>query len=209
MPLGRTTTRKNDPDTISDETLMARFKRGNTGALDQLIGRYKRSLLNFLWRRTHDEHEAQDVFQETWLRVITKAGSFKQECFRGWVFRIAHNLAVDSSRRRQKLVSLDVATPGPNDEEGQSLGARLEAKGIAPDDQMANRDVAQAIKRALMELPEEQRVVFLMRMEADMTFREIAEAEGIPLNTALARMQYALAKLRRRLDNYAPEGNDP
>lgn len=192
----------------SDEMLMARFKRGQVAAMDELVERYRMPLYSFLWRMTGNETDTQEVFQDTWVRVITKAKGFKQERFKGWLFRIAHNLVIDRVRRRHHQISLD-APVGNGDEGDQTLGDRLVAEGPEPDRSVQNRDLTGDVELALRELPREQREVFLMRMESDMTFREIAETQGVSLNTALARMQYALGKMRKLLDHHRPDwGND-
>ena len=85
----------------------------------------------------------------------------------------------------------------------------MAAPGLGPDEQVAGRDIGKRLREALRELPEEQREVFVLRMEQDMPFREIAKLQGVSINTALARMQYALRKLRRDLrQDYAMVRNE-
>lgn len=79
------------------------------------------------------------------------------------------------------------------------LGERLASGGLGPHERVAGHDIGKRLDEALDKLPEEQREVFVLRMQADMSFREIAKAQGVSINTALARMQYAIQNLRREL----------
>jgi RNA polymerase sigma-70 factor (ECF subfamily) len=140
-----------------------------------------------------------ELFQETWLRVIRKSESFEQYRFKGWIFKIAYNLVIDWSRSKRGNLSLDQTSEYTDGL--QTLGDTLPAPGFSPDGQAANVDLQKEIMQALASLPVEQREVFVMRMEADMSFKEIAEIQGTSINTALARMQYALTKMRKELKN--------
>lgn len=195
---------KDEPQ-ISDERLMARFKRGDSSAMDELVRRYEKPLFSFLWRMLSNGADIQDIFQEVWLRVIAKSRDFRQDRFKGWIFKIAHNLVIDASRRNKKWVSLDEPRPGADEADGKMLDS-LVSGDPGPASRVNGTDIRRAIAEALAELPKEQRAVLIMRMESDLTFREIAEILDIPLNTCLARMQYALSKMRTLLRTYHPEG---
>lgn len=188
----------------TDEQLINLYNQGDTGALDTLVERYKRPLYSFLWRLTGSKTDADEIFQDTWLRVIQKAGGFQQNRFRGWVFKIAHNLVIDRSRLKGRTVSLDA--PAGNSENDGTLGDLLQdGRTRGADEQAYHQDIRRDIEKALVQLPKEQSSVFLMRMTLDMTFREIAELQGITLNAALGRMQSALAKMRELLREHQPE----
>lgn len=193
-----------DVPQVSDETLMNRFKRGDSSAMDELVRRYEKPLFSFLWRMQGNGADIQDIFQDVWLRVIAKSRDFRQERFKGWVFRIAHNLVIDASRRRRKVVSLDEPRLGEGNYDG-TLADTLASREPGPVSRVNGHDIRQAIDRALAELPKKQREVLIMRMESELTFREIAEILDIPLNTCLARMQYALSKMRTLLKTYHPD----
>lgn len=182
---------------ISDENLISLYVKGDIHALDQLINRYKKPLYSFLWRLTASSTEVEEIFQETWLRVIQKAASFEQYRFKGWVFKIAYNLVVDRSRMKRGHLSLDQTSEYTDGLE--TLGDTIPAPGPGPDGQAANGDLKRALAQALASLPAEQKEVFVLRMEADMAFKDIAELQGTSINTALARMQYALTKMRNVL----------
>ncbi len=179
---------------LEDMELIVRYKRGNVSALDVLVTRYRRQLFGYILNMSVNASEADEIFQEAWLKVIRKIGLYRHKNFLGWLVRIAHNVIIDRSRRRKPNVSLDAESAG-----GGSLGATLADKGPAPMDGIENRDLGQAISRAVAMLPDEQKEVFLLRTKAEISFREIAEIQGTSINTALARMQYALGKLREPL----------
>ena len=182
---------------ISDEKLINLYIGGDIKALDDLIIRYQKPLYSFLWRLTASGPEVEDIFQETWLRVIQKSANFEQYRFKGWVFKIAYNLVIDRSRAKRGHLSLDQTSEYADGV--QTLGDTIAAAGQGPDGQAADRDLQKALTRALATLPPEQKEVFVLRMEADMSFKDIAGLQGTSINTALARMQYALAKMRKLL----------
>lgn len=186
-----------------DEDLVKAYNGGDAGALELLVERYKVPLHGFLVRMTKCHADADEVFQETWMRVITKSRDFKAGNFKGWLFRIAHNLVIDRNRRNWKQVSLDA--PLGDSENEYTLGDRMPAPGAGPDLNAGNRDIGAIIGKALAELPEDQREVFMLRMDAQMAFKDIAKLQGVSLNTALSRMHYALAKMRTLLDGHQQE----
>jgi RNA polymerase sigma-70 factor, ECF subfamily len=178
-----------------DATYLAAYRRGDAEALGHLVEKYKRPLFGFLARFASSPGEADEWFQETWVRAIRHMNRFRQTNLLGWLFRIAHNLVVDQSRRRKPEGSLDA----PMGEDGDAWIDHVAADGPSPADEAAGRDIGRHVERAAARLPVEQREVFWMRMHADLPFKEIARIQRCSVNTALARMQYALAKLRAEL----------
>jgi RNA polymerase sigma-70 factor (ECF subfamily) len=179
----------------SDEDLLDRYKAGDTGALALLVERYRRQLFSFILRLSISPSDADEVFQEVWLRVIRKIDSYRRDSFRGWVYRITHNLAIDHIRLRQKTVSLDVPGGGHGGIWMESLPGHERSPAAA----LRGRELEGRIRAAVAQLPLEQREVFLLRMEGDVPFHEIARVQRVSINTALARMHYALGKLRTLL----------
>jgi len=179
---------------MTDNEVLARYRRGDADALEELVEKYKRPLFGFILNMTEGQGEADEVFQETWFRVIRAIGSYRQGNFLGWLVRIARNIVIDRARRRKPEVSLDVAP-----EAGRPLEETLPGKEPDPLGRLKAEETGRRVAAAVAELPLEQKEVFLMRVEAELPFKAIAAAQGVSINTALARMQYALAKLRVRL----------
>jgi RNA polymerase sigma factor (sigma-70 family) len=183
-------------DQQEDSELVARYRAGETGALDVLVQRYRRQLFSYILNMIGSPDEADEVFQEAWLKVIRKIDRYKHGNFFGWLVRITHNVVIDRIRRKKPVVSLDAESDG-----GGSLKDVLPDDGPAPHSSIQNRDAAEAIAKAVATLPPEQKEVFLLRTKAEMPFKTIAKIQGTSINTALARMQYALAKLRPGLQD--------
>jgi RNA polymerase sigma-70 factor, ECF subfamily len=183
----------------TDSQLVNRYRSGHVDALEQLVERYRRALFGFIYNMTRGREEADEVFQEVWFRAIRKIDMYREDNFCGWLIRIARNMVIDRSRRRKPDVSLDEER-----EDGSGLLGRIPAKGADPGSRAVNGDTAERIARAVAILPVEQKEVFLMRVQADLSFKEIAKSQKVSINTALARMQYALSKLRLALrEDYA------
>jgi len=188
---------------VPDQELLAQYRKGNPDALGILVERYRRPLFGYILNMTGGQVDADEIFQEVWMRVIRKIGSYQHQNFHGWLVRIAHNLVIDKVRRRRPEVSLDAGAG----EEGSSLGDVIAGDAPGPDAGLANRDLRRAIGAAVETLPLEQREVFVMRVKLELPFKEIAAIQGTSINTALARMQYALGKLRGLLhERYAELG---
>jgi RNA polymerase sigma-70 factor (ECF subfamily) len=188
---------------LSDADLLRAYGKGDVAALDELVRRHGSALLGFLRAMTRDTDVAEDLFQETWLRVIRKPGGFSEGSFRAWIWRIARNLVVDRSRRRQEEYSLD-ATVGEDD---ASLLDALAEAGPGPSEIVAGRDLESGIAARVARLPDGLREVFLLRTQAGLSFAEIAKLLRVPLNTALGRMHYAVVRLRHELETL-PRGGD-
>jgi RNA polymerase sigma-70 factor, ECF subfamily len=175
----------------SDRELLTRYRCGQVNALEALIEKYRRPLFGFIINMIHGQDEADEIFQEVWLRVIRNHEMYKHGNFCGWLVRIAHNVIIDRVRKKKPDVSLD-----EEKDEGLSLGQVIPGNEPGPANRLAGQDLGIRITRAVNDLPPEQKEVFLMRAHADMSFKDIARAQKVSINTALARMQYALGKLR-------------
>ena len=177
-----------------DAECLERYRRGDVEALEALIVKYRRPLMAYIQRMVLDAGVAEEVFQDVWLRALKRLPRFKRHNLLGWLVRIAHNRVVDLARKHRPALTLNV-----EDENGTMPVERLEAPGSDPIQPLTDAEGVERIRLAVEDLPPEQREVFLLRAEADMTFREIARVQRVSINTALARMQYAVRKLRRVL----------
>jgi RNA polymerase sigma-70 factor (ECF subfamily) len=179
----------------SDAELLHAFAKGDSDAMDRLVARYRQALFYWLLGMTGNRADAQDLFQDVWFRVIRHAERFNDVSFKAWLWKIARNLLIDFRRKRKPDVSLDAV----EDEDDQPLVDQLAAKGAGPAEAVERADLTKRVMRAVAGLPEVQRDVFLMRVQGDLSFSEIAETLGIPLNTALGRMHDAMTKLKKLL----------
>lgn len=186
-----------------EKVWLAEYRAGRVEALGALVEHYRRPLFGFIAKMMEGHADAEEIFQEVWVRALSNLHRYREDRFLSWLFRIAHNLVIDRARRGKRLVELD----RPQDDEGGSLQERLAAPARGPDDDAHARDLGRHIAAAVAKLPDEQREVFLMRTEGELPFKEIARIQGVSINTALARMQYALQKLREDLrDDYTALG---
>ena len=149
-------------------------------------------MFGFIFGMMGRQAEADEVFQEVWYRVIRRVDTYRDRNFPGWIVRIAHNLIIDRARRRKPEVSLD------EDEFGGIEIAILQQDALQT---MAAKELGEKITAAAETLPQAQKEVFLMRTQMDLPFREIARIQKTSINTALARMHYALGKLRQLLQD--------
>ncbi len=173
--------------------LVAGAARGDERALETLYERYRRPLYAYFNRMLErDTMSADDLFQELWIKVIRKLPDYREDGkFGAWLFRIAHNLALEHFRRLKSRAKLGVNTDD---------GELPDAPGTGPDpgSVLAGKELELRLEVLLSELPAEQREVFSMRQN-DISFKEIADLQKCPINTALGRMHNVMRFLRRRL----------
>ena len=180
---------------LSDGVLLDRYrKRGDVGSLEILVNRYRRRLFGFILNMTEGRDDADEIFQEVWLRVIKKVGGYEhRQSFLGWLVRIARNVVIDKWRKQAKLVSMEQAA------DANIVSEMFVDRQPDPASRAASKELGRQIAAAIASLPTEQKEVVVMRVRSNLSFREIAQAQGVSINTALARMQYGLTKLRRVL----------
>ena len=180
---------------IPDQELIRMYLEGDSSAFDLLYERYRRPLYGYLQNLLRGENaNADDIFQRTWLKAIDNLHKYEnREKFSAWLMRIAYNQAIDLFRSGKRRAETEF-----DDKFEAVLPA---ADSFAPDSGIQNRELAQAISDAVQTLSPEIRAVFLMRCE-NVSFKEIAAMQGCSINTCLARMQYALKKLRVQLSGW-------
>ena len=179
---------------IEDIELIRAYANGDEKAFETLYYRYRQPLYGYLNNLTGQSSEADEVFSATWQKVINKLPKYQDNGkFSAWLFRIARNIFIDNLRRNkpERFVAVDA-------EDSIDL---TESDNYSPDRQMGRGDISSAINAALDSLQPEQKEVFLLREEGELSFKEIAEIQQCSLGTVLSRMRYALKKLRLFLEN--------
>jgi RNA polymerase sigma-70 factor (ECF subfamily) len=177
------------------------YKAGHLDAIERLIEHTRQPLFGFITKMTGGHADSDDIFQEVWVRALRHLDHYRDQRFLSWLFRIAHNLVIDSARKTSRFAPLDDLAL----HDGVSPSDRLIEPSPNPADEASLRDLATLIARAIARLPPEQREVFLLRTEGNLPFKEIASIQGVSINTALARMQYAVRKLRSMIGEYDPD----
>ncbi len=179
---------------LSDAELIHDYMHGNEHALEVLINRYKDKVYTSVYMLVKDKYLAEDIFQDAFLKIIKtiKEGRYaEQGKFLPWAIRVAHNLCMDHFRRTR--VQVMVTLP-----DGQDI-ANLFGAGDMIADGIEKRQVHDSVRKLVEELPEEQREVIVLRIYADLSFKEISDLTGVSINTALGRMRYGLINLRRMI----------
>lgn len=179
-----------------DRQLLENYaQRGDVASLTALAVAHSRWLQALLRGLLPSEEDAEDAVQETWLRVIRSAASYRGGNVRAYLARIARSVAVDRFRKSgQPLVPLDAPTSN-----GETLGETIADGAPAPDAAFETLATSAEVRARVRSLPRPQRDVLLLRLEGELTFREIAEQLGIPLGTALTWMRTATETLRHQL----------
>jgi RNA polymerase sigma-70 factor (ECF subfamily) len=172
----------------------ARLRRGDPDALDAILFRYQNRLFRYLVRLTGDPVSAEDLFQQTWLKVITRIHRYdERRPFEPWLFAVARNLALDHLKR---------VAPESLDEPSATGEPRIDALRAAEPghlERLLDGERRSLLERRLSELPVVYREALSLRFEEEMTFEEMAEVLSAPLSTVKSRVQRGLALLRKRM----------
>ncbi|KIP55588.1 sigma-70 family RNA polymerase sigma factor [Prevotella pectinovora] len=180
---------------MTDEELALSYVRGNNQAFDLLLSRNQSKLFSYILFVVHEQDLANDIFQETFVKVITKLQEGRyidSGKFSAWIMRIAHNVIMDWYRdNRAKNI---VETSDDND---LSNVTGNDITDFNIEDRYVNEQVLRDVKKMMNLLPPTQREIVFMRFYQEMSFKEIAETTGVSINTALGRMRYAILNMRR------------
>lgn len=182
---------------LADEQLVEMYAKGDNSAFDVLLSRYQQKLYSYILFLVHNEDTANDLFQETFVKAIVtiQQGRYVESGkFSAWLTRIAHNLIIDKYRqdKNANLISND------NDECDIFNNAAL--SDITVEMKIIKEQSLADVERLVKELPAVQQEVVYMRFYQNISFKEIAEATGVSINTALGRMRYGLINLRRMVE---------
>jgi len=183
---------------ISDSVLVSDYIKGNEKSLETLIVRHKQRIFSFVFSKVLDREIAEDIFQDTFIKVINtlKRGKYNEEGkFLPWVMRIAHNLVIDHFRRNKRI-------PTFKNTDEFDIFTVISDEVLNVEKQLIKDQILDDIRGLIVELPEDQKEVLIMRMYKDMSFKEIAENTDVSINTALGRMRYALINLRKLIEKH-------
>jgi RNA polymerase sigma-70 factor (ECF subfamily) len=191
---------------VTDEALMTRYQGGDRSAFASLVKRHKVPVFNFILRQVRIGAVAEDLTQDVFVRVVQSAADFRHSArFSTWIYTIARNICIDQLRKQalRRHPSLDQPSPSEG-EDGPTLGERLadQHPSASVDRAAIGGEVGTNIQRAVEDLPEDQREVFLLREVGNVPFKDIAVMIGVPENTVKSRMRYALERLQRALSEY-------
>jgi len=182
----------------ADSVLVSNYINGNEKSLEILIVRHKQRIFSFILSKVLDREIAEDIFQDTFIKVINtlKRGAYNEEGkFLPWVMRIAHNLVIDHFRRNKRI-------PTFRNTDEFDIFTVISDEVLNVEKQIIKDQILNDIRGLIVELPEDQKEVLMMRMYRDMSFKEIAENTNVSINTALGRMRYALINLRKLIEKH-------
>lgn len=183
---------------VSDQDLISRYIRGEKSAFEVLFLRHKNRIYSYVQQMVRDRELAGDIFQSVFLKALEtiNGGRYQEEGkFLPWLMRIAHNQCIDHFRRDKRM-------PMVNSTDERDVFEFIDLRVENVQDRLIRQQSHETLHKMVAHLPEEQREVVVMRIYGDLSFREIADATGVSINTALGRMRYALANLRRMMHKH-------
>ncbi len=178
---------------MTDEELAIMYVDGDNKAFDLLLSRNQEKLFTYILFVVRDREMANDMFQETFFKVVSRLQQGKYIAngkFSAWLMRIAHNVIMDWYRQQRAQNIVDA----PKENDLSNVGSTLLES--SREGELVNSQVMEDVRRMMSHLPASQREVVFMRFYQQMSFKEIAEATGVSINTALGRMRYAILNLR-------------
>lgn len=179
---------------LTDRELVQAYANNDNNAFDALLQRHQGKVYAYILRIVKNKDVADDIFQDTFVKAIMtiKQGRYTESGkFSAWLLRIAHNLIIDYFRQEKS----ESATS--TDEDGVDLLNRRDLCEGTIEDWLVAEQLDVDLRQLVMALPDPQREVLIMRFYRNMSFKEIAEATGVSINTALGRMRYAIMNIRR------------
>lgn len=177
-----------------DHELVIEFMGGNEDAFGQLMDRHKNRIFTTIFFIVKDRELAEDIFQETMIKIIRLVQADKYDekgKFISWAVRIARNLAIDEYRKDRRSPKMLRET------EEYDVFNVVGGSEESIEEKIIHEENAQYVQNLIKQIPEKQREVLIMRHYANMSFKEIADVQGVNINTALGRMRYALIHLRK------------
>jgi RNA polymerase sigma-70 factor, ECF subfamily len=197
-------------DQVRQESLAvsAGLKRQDVGLLDELIVRYQHRLLRYLLYLSGNREQAEDLFQEVWMRVLVRGAQYNGKArFETWLFTIARNLLIDQ-RRKRTMSSLDELFEGKT-EDDRPMTFEVADGEPTPFDHLVSMEDREKISGALLELDTLHREVLVLRFHEDLSLEEIAKVTRAPLSTVKSRLYRGMAMIKPKLQHTLPHLQEP
>ena len=198
------------PRRDEDDELMYRLQGGDRFAFEALVNRHQNSLAHFFFRHLHDWQLSEDLTQETLLRVHNTAWDYlPRGSFKGWMYRIARNLMIDSTRRRSHDALVSASRAKRHSDDQDDVLERIAGEFVLPEEKADQNEIAQIVSELLNKIPEVQRVTFTMHHFSGLSLPEVADAMESNLPTTKSRLRLAREKLRELLAARGIRGPEP
>jgi len=181
----------------NDAELIQQYLSGNRSSFSTLYQRYRGMTYNYIYQLIRNPSTAEDLYQTTWMKAVDALPNYKpQQKFASWICKIAHNVYIDHNRRQQRQkrrleVEMPVKETGENAVEA--------VHGESPADSLEKSEIMKKIQQLVASLSPQRQEVFLLRTLGDLSFKDIADIQHCPVNTALGRMHQAVLYIRKNL----------
>ena len=180
---------------LSDEILIKKFQEGDVGAYNQLVFRFKDRLLNFIYRFVNDLDLAEDLVQDTLLKLYTHKDSYQEIAkFSTWLYTIAANLARTELRKKKRRKTFSVTELSREDRE-----FIIVSSDVDPSEDLSSQNFEKSVQRALAELPDDFKTIIILRDIQELSYDEISKIVDVPLGTVKSRINRGRVKLQQLL----------
>lgn len=180
-----------------DKKLVKKTKAGDKQAFTELVNLYKDKIFNLSYRMLGNTHEAEDISQDTFLKVFTNIEKYDEQYkFSTWIYRIATNLCIDRIRKKKADFSLD---NNWNEEDGMDWYSRLSNENMTPEEEVIINERDQKIQKAILELPPKYRVIMNLRYMEELSIQEISDVVNLSISTVKTRLHRGREHLRKEL----------
>jgi RNA polymerase sigma factor (sigma-70 family) len=179
---------------ISDHELVHLYQAGHEQSFTELFNRHNRSVYTAIYLLVKDQAIAEDIFQEAFIKIINtlKSGKYNEEGkFVGWAVRVGRNLTIDYIRKMKRQGTVITNS------DGRDVFDFIHFHEPSNEDKLMQMQSEQTLRQMIRKLPEEQKEVLILRHWGKMSFKEIADATGVSVNTSLGRMRYAINNLKK------------
>ena len=180
---------------LSDEILIKKFQEGDVGAYNQIVFRFKDRLLNFIYRFVNDLDLAEDLVQDTLLKLYTHKDSYREIAkFSTWLYTIAANLARTELRKKKRRKTFSVTELSREDRE-----FIIASSDVDPSEDLSSQNFEKSVQRALAELPDDFKTIIILRDIQELSYDEISKIVDVPLGTVKSRINRGRVKLQQLL----------